>query len=122
MLTFDTMRAIWTGRFCLLLLLAGVSSSVHGQTFVDNSIGLPRAFAGGTAVGDFDADGRLDLLCFDPADQWEAKLFRNHAVNDWRAVALPKVTNAHARGSCFWGDYNRDGKLDLLLSGSDASN
>src|SRR5262245_36765324 len=92
---------------------------VGAQTFVDASVGLPRTYAYGTSVADFDADGRLDFLCFDPATQWDAIIFRNREDGTFVKSATPVASNSRGFTRSVWGDDNGDGLLDLLLSGVD---
>ncbi len=67
--------------------------------------------------GDYDNDGDLDLLLTgrDSLSVDQTKIYRNDngVFVDILAV-LPAVSDGQAK----WGDYNNDGKLDILLAGS----
>jgi hypothetical protein len=79
------------------------------------------------AWGDYNNDGRLDVLIagqtngdaripFPPGSSPVTQLYRNDGNGVFTPVAtgLPGVT----RGSAAWGDFNNDGNLDLVLTGT----
>lgn len=71
----------------------------------------------GPAAGDFDGDGRIDL--FVPQPDGACKLFRNAGNGRWidataAAGDLAKPISGAVGAS--WGDFNNDGKLDLLVA------
>jgi hypothetical protein len=79
------------------------------------------------AWGDYNNDGRLDVLIagatngntgipFQPVVQPVTQLYRNDGNGVFTPVAtgFPKVT----RGSAAWGDYDNDGYMDLILTGT----
>jgi Concanavalin A-like lectin/glucanases superfamily/Bacterial Ig domain/FG-GAP-like repeat/Regulator of chromosome condensation (RCC1) repeat/Immunoglobulin domain/IPT/TIG domain len=79
------------------------------------------------AWGDYNNDGRLDVLIagatngstgifLPPASSPVTQLYRNDGNGAFTPVAtgLPHVT----RGSAAWGDFNNDGNLDLILTGT----
>ena len=82
--------------------------------------GLPGVTEGSVAWGDYDNDGRLDFLLTGWADSARiAQVWRNTGsgfVNVTATVApgLPGVYYS----SVAWGDYDNDGRLDFLLTGS----
>jgi uncharacterized repeat protein (TIGR01451 family) len=81
---------------------------------------LPDVGEGAVAWGDYDNDGDLDLLLtgFDSAYSPVAQLWRNDGGGSFtQAVTLTGVSD----GSVAWGDYDRDGWLDLLLTGYDSA-
>ena len=98
-------------------------------TFVDNAAawGVAEHHHGsGVAVGDFDADGRLDLFVtsFGPASSFLTngahRLYRNTGsgfedVADTAGVATSD-TVPNGFGASF-GDYDLDGDLDLFVAG-----
>jgi hypothetical protein len=90
--------------------------------FFDIGANLPWGGAqGGSAIwGDYDNDGDLDALLsgvqFDPTFFF-TKILRNDDLtfND-ASIALPAI-----RSSSDWGDFDKDGDLDLVISGRDHS-
>lgn len=72
------------------------------------------------AWADFDNDGDLDLLAagLNTLATPVTVLYRNDGVNGWAAVTTPFP--AVSSGSLTWVDYDRDGALDVLISGRDA--
>jgi hypothetical protein len=102
------------------------ADQTFGLSFIPIPIpGLPTVGSGGsTAWGDYDNDGRLDFVlsgcCLGIGVG--SQLWRNTGsgfsnVTDSVAPGLPRVY----QGAVAWGDYDNDGRLDLLLAGSDVS-
>ncbi|MEG4215047.1 FG-GAP-like repeat-containing protein [Microcoleus sp. Pol14C6] len=83
---------------------------------------LPGVLNGSAAWGDFNKDGKLDiLLTGDSLSGKITKVFGNtgSGFSEDTTAALPGVSN----GSAAWGDYDNDGDLDILLAGnSDSGN
>ncbi len=77
----------------------------------------------GSAVwGDYDNDGYLDILLTGATSSGTpiSKIYRNDGNNTFTeqtTISLPGVTF----GSAVWGDYDNDGYLDILLTGSNSS-
>jgi len=80
---------------------------------------LPGVAASSVAWGDYDNDGRLDfLLTGDTGSGRISQVWRNTGSGFANVAAtvppgLPGVNN----GSAAWGDYDNNGRLDLLLTG-----
>jgi hypothetical protein len=90
----------------------------HG-TFTNLNVGLPGVFYSAVALGDYDNDGQLDILLTGTADGLGntaiTQLWRNLGNGTFTNISmdLPGVT----RGAVAWGDFDQDGRLDILLSG-----
>ena len=111
------------------ILLTGINSNgvaisqvwrnLGNGTFTNINVGLPGVYYGSVAWGDYDNDGRLDIL------------LTGHDANSgisqvWRNLGNGTFTNINAglpgiyHGSVAWGDYDNDGNLDILLTGYDS--
>jgi hypothetical protein len=69
----------------------------------------------GTAVGDFDNDGRVDVFLTGVGGN---RLFRNEGGGKFRDVSSQAGVGGAADGwstSAAWIDYDRDGRLDLFV-------
>lgn len=87
-----------------------------GGTFVPADSDLPGVHSGDLAWADYDGDGDLDVALMGDSGGgiFIAHLYRNDGgqFSD-SGLELPGV----AYGSLDWGDYDRDGDPDLLLTG-----
>jgi len=104
-----------------ILLTGGQIPKIYrneGASFVD--IGAPLEGAGSAAAwGDYDNDGDLDILLtdFDSNSNDSSKVYRN----DGGSFVNIRASLAGVRfSSVAWGDYDSDGDLDILLTGTDA--
>lgn len=110
------------------------------------SAGLPGVADGQAAWGDYNNDGRLDILLLGHnGSTGVTRIFRNNGngtftdiqqLNGYNAQMTHIYHNAGngdftdsaaslkdvVSGSAAWGDYDRDGRLDLLLTGSGVAN
>ena len=95
------------------LVLTGATSPVFAEVA---TTGLPGVSKGAAAWGDFDNDGRLDVLLVGQGNSSNiAGIYRNNGDGTFTDIGagLPAVQEAAAA----WGDYNNDGYLDVALSG-----
>jgi hypothetical protein len=89
--------------------------------FSDIGAGLPGMWDGSAVWGDYDSDGDLDVLLTGQSDSaYFARVYRNNGDGTFSDLnaGLPGVTG---RAAAAWGDYDRDGDLDILLAGVTAS-
>jgi hypothetical protein len=108
------------------------SGSVNGQDSFrfeqEMYAGLPSSI-GFAAWGDYDNDGKLDVLLNVPNSDGTygttAKLYRNSGNSVSSPFGVFTDTGVIFPGFSYvdqiaWGDYDNDGKLDILVSGSDS--
>lgn len=86
-------------------------------TFTNVNASLPGIGFTAVACGDYDNDGRLDiLLAGSSAIGYVSQVWRNvgNGIFTNIGAGLPGVR----AGSLAWGDYDKDGWLDILLAGA----
>ena len=102
--------------FACVALGANSACSQFVQTPVP---GLPGVVGGSAAWGDYDNDGRLDLLLAGEAGSApKVMLWRNSGsgFSDVTSVAAPGLPRVFS-SSLAWGDFDNDGRLDFLITG-----
>ena len=88
-----------------------------------NAIGQEVIYGNGLAWGDYDNDGKLDLYITRYFSTTNL-LFHNDGNGNFTKVlnAGPIVTDANSSGGCSWGDYNKDGWLDMFVANGQNQN
>jgi hypothetical protein len=107
-----------TARITLLLRNTGSGFEDVTPTVAP---GLPLVVESSVAWGDYDNDGRVDMLLTgsNTLAGAVAQVWKNTPSGFTNINAkLPGVR----RGTAIWGDYDRDGRLDILLTGLDSAN
>ncbi|MEI6644873.1 MAG: FG-GAP-like repeat-containing protein [bacterium] len=106
-------------------LLGGTSTRItriyrnNGDgTYTDSGISLPGVTQGMVAWGDYDHDGYLDFVMAGTMSDGSTRItriYRNNGNGTFTDInaGLPGL----ASSSGAWGDYDNDGRLDLILSG-----
>ncbi|MDD1474815.1 VCBS repeat-containing protein, partial [Dolichospermum sp. ST_sed4] len=106
----------------LVLLFSLIVYNLFSQTFVEQTgIALTGVGSSSVAWGDYDNDGDLDILL----TGWTgsvpvSKIYRNNGGNSFDEQTGITLMGVSA-GSVAWGDYDNDGDLDILLTGSNSS-
>jgi hypothetical protein len=113
-------------------LLNGYGSSAVSQLWSNNwdgtfslvsQAGLPGLFAGAAAWGDFDSDGKSDLLLSGGAYIGNQGNPAGGFSQVWQSLGNGSFSNINTSlpgptySGVAWGDYNNDGRLDVLLFG-----
>jgi hypothetical protein len=98
-----------------------LTAAVYPQFSEQYAGALTGMYNSSAAWGDYDNDGRLDLL----VSGWTGsnamtKLYRNTGAGFTEVYpsVLPPVATASTSGEVAWGDFDNDGLLDILLVGS----
>jgi hypothetical protein len=104
------------GTPCALFINNGSTLNLSDPS----TTGLTAASAVISAWGDYDNDGYMDLFLipFSTDNDGVAKLYHNNGNGTFTNVAHNMGVDsafADSRGVC-WGDYDNDGRLDLLIS------
>ncbi|MDB6022438.1 MAG: regulatory domain of in-like proprotein convertase, partial [Pedosphaera sp.] len=111
-----------TGEDADYNFLTQVWRNLGNGSFTNISAGLPGVVDSAIAWGDFDNDGRLDILLtgYGIDGQFISQVWRNLGNGAFSNinVALPGV----ADGAVAWGDFDNDGFPDILLTGYNGSN
>lgn len=88
------------------------------NVFTDINAGLEPMIRGATRWGDYDNDGDLDLLQMGQdyqSSDYKGRLYRNDSNT---FVEITSNLPASVFSDAKWGDYENDGDLDILFSGS----
>jgi hypothetical protein len=111
----------------LSVFIAAGTVRVHAQIQRNASAGLPNLYNSAVALGDYDNDGYLDIAILGSSQiQYAAgngaktRIYHNNGNGTYTDIqaGLDSVYG----GSIAWGDYDNDGKLDLIYMGGNSSN
>ncbi|MCX6256453.1 MAG: FG-GAP-like repeat-containing protein [Bacteroidia bacterium] len=103
-------------------IITKVYKNNNGNSFTEQTqIILPGVNSGSVAWGDFNNDGKLDLLLTGGATSAAiSKIFINDGIDNFYELTGYSLTGVFAGSAC-WGDYDNDGDLDILLAGRTSS-
>ena len=96
----------------------------HNGNFLDENVGLAPVYKSSASCGDFNSDGTVDLMLTGITEldnlnnpSCVTNVYKNDGgLNFYNINAdLPGIHS----GFGLWGDYDNDGDLDILLSGSE---
>ena len=88
-----------------------------------NAIGQEVIYGNGAAWGDYDNDGKIDLYITRYFNTTNL-LFHNEGNGTFSKVlnAGSIVTDALSSAGCSWGDYNKDGWIDMFVANGQGQN
>jgi len=101
-------------------LVAYLYNNNRTANFKRVPLSIPGFRDGSVEWGDYDGDGDFDLLITgDTKNGTASKIYRNDRNNKFIDISaqLPGVSYGVGR----WADYDNDGDLDVILSGSESS-
>ncbi len=114
------------------LVVTGDDGTVHTTTIYENDVengngfspigaGLEGVYRGDVEWGDYDGDGDLDLVVTGNASIGEnrATIYENDVANGNGFNPIGAGLTGVREGSAAWGDYDNDGDLDLVVTGSE---
>ena len=105
--------------------IAKIYKNNGDNSFSELSVNLASVSYSSAAWGDYDSDGDLDILLTGrtagyPDYNPVSKIYKNNG-NDSFIEQTDVILTGIQKGSASWGDYDNDGDLDILLSGSSGS-
>lgn len=90
----------------------------NGNATFTKAVDLQGRSNGTIFFGDYDNDGDLDLLqtgWYAAVTNGRTTIYRNDGSSTFTEISHP--VEGVADGQARWGDYDKDGKLDILLAG-----
>lgn len=101
---------------------ADEQSFTVAEQFTEIDVGFENVAYGSSMWGDYNNDGYLDLITTG-GGAWSSKhtkVYQNNGDNTFTEQTNISIPGVDA-SSVQWGDYNNDGFLDILITGSDQS-
>jgi hypothetical protein len=85
-----------------------------------NSMVTATGISGGASWGDYDNDGRLDLIVTRTSAGW--LLYHNEGGGAFRQITNQVISTDTNTAGVSWGDYDNDGFLDLFIAHQQSPN
>ncbi len=109
------------------IALSFLAIEARAEDRLFTQLGLPGVLYSSVAWGDYDKDGDLDILLTGSTESGPAissvpaisKVYRNDGNGVFTDINAGLIGVSY--GSVAWGDYDKDGDLDILLTGSTES-
>lgn len=99
------------------------NSSVSGSTSFQFKVDYPTATnPQAIAVGDFDLDGRPDIVTANFTNSGSISILRNTSTLGISFAAKQDISMGSFTSSVAVGDLNRDGKLDIVVTNANSNN
>ncbi len=113
------------GDLDILITGGGYASKIYrnngNDIFEEQTVSLTAVSYGSTAWGDYNNDGKPDiLLTGESSNGLISKIYRNNGDNTFEEETSASLTGVDG-SSVAWGDYDKDGDLDILIAGESAS-
>jgi len=88
-------------------------------TFTNINAGLPGVLYSSVALGDYDNDGNLDILLTGTTNGFGTGAITElwHNMGNGTFTNVPTGLPGISQGAVAWGDFDQDGRLDILLTG-----
>ncbi len=106
----------------VLTSFAGGAGAIYRNdngAFVTHPTALPNVGEGSVAWGDYDNDGDLDVLLAGNLG-FSGKITRVYRNDNGNFIDISAGLTGVFSGSVAWGDYDNDGDLDILLTGTES--
>jgi hypothetical protein len=104
-----------TPQFSQLWQRASAEKPLSSLGGLQKTVLLPRAGMMGSAIGDFNKDGLVDVAVLTAQAQQQVLLFLNKGDRKFDMRVVIDRTPSFGHISIKAGDFNKDGKLDLLV-------
>lgn len=95
-----------------------------GTLTSDGASGLVGHYESSISSGDYDNDGDLDVVLTgftSPMSSQNTNLFTNDGTGNFTLATSTGLTTPVRSGEAKWGDYDGDGDLDLIVTGSNSA-